>query len=71
MKKMFKNLIDLFLKFMTCCYPVFMVIGILFIPFVFLVGGIAGLKECYFENKDLSFKSYTSWKKVFWKKDNL
>ena len=43
------------------------ILGILVSPIIFIVSGFSGLKECYFEHKDLSYSTYLSWKKSYWK----
>ena len=67
MKRIFRYFIYWFLKTMTICYPVYVIFGILISPIIFIISGFSGLKESYIEHKDLSYITYLSWKKSYWK----
>ena len=66
-KKALRFIIDCFFKFMTINYIIYIILGVLMFPIVFIIGGFSGIIECYFKNKDLSYKNYKSWNKYFHK----
>jgi len=65
MKKIIRFIVDNFFKLMCSNYIIFIFFGICFIPIIFLISGFEGIKECYFENKDLSYSEYKNMKKNF------
>lgn len=69
MKKFFDKFLDIFFKLMTIYYPIYVIVGIMLLPIIFIFGGFSGVKESYFDNKDLSYKNYIEWNKYFWKKN--
>lgn len=67
MKRVLRFFLDGFIKIMSISYPSYLILGILVSPIIFIVSGFSGLKECYFEHKDLSYSTYLSYKKSYWK----
>ena len=68
MKKLTKNILELFFKIMMFNYIGFLIIGVLLSPIIFIIGGFQWIKDSYFNNKDLSYKQYLEWKKYYWNK---
>ncbi|MGL5725005.1 hypothetical protein [Cetobacterium sp.] len=68
MRKFFSKFLDIFFKLMTICYPIYLILGIILLPIIFIFGGFSGVKESYFDKKDLSYKVYLDWNKYFWKR---
>ena len=65
MKRVLRFFLDIFFKFMCSNYIIYVFFGICFFPIVILVSGFQGAFECYFENKDLSYKKYKDTKQDF------
>ena len=63
-----KTIINTFFKIMTFHYILFVILGLLLLPIIFIVGGFKELIETYFKNGGVTVNTYKIVKKEFWSK---
>lgn len=66
MKRFLNFIIILFFKILFNNYIIYLILGVLLFPIIFLIYGYKGVKESYFERNDLSYKVYKTYRGKFY-----